>query len=253
MLVLVLGVARAAWAGAVLAGALALLLAPDVVDGAPGARGAGALLAAALAWPWPRACSSPRDARGCAFGWPRSPGAVAGSCTTRSPRPTRSAAAVRAAAQRGAAGADDRRQDLDQAIAGDPQARASAAAALALGIDQLRDSVAELHPPALEHGGLQPAVTAVLERACRDEGLVATSRVDPAADGLRDELVVALIRELVVNVAKHAYARHVEVVVARTATGWSSRSPTTAWGPRATGWPARSPQATSAWPRPGSA
>lgn len=105
-------------------------------------------------------------------------------------------------------------QDIEEAAGGDPDAAARAAAELDEGLGLLRDAVADLHPPALEHGGLRPAVTAIVDRARRRGGFAARVEVDPAAGGLQDELVVALVRELVTNVAKHARARVVTVRVA---------------------------------------
>ncbi len=108
-------------------------------------------------------------------------------------------------------------QDLDAALEdeGDEEGLAFARVALDSALDQLRDAVAELHPPALEHGGLQPALSAVLDRACQRGRLAGEVHVEVGADGLRDEMVVSLVRELVANVSKHARAAHVVVRVAR--------------------------------------
>ena len=107
-------------------------------------------------------------------------------------------------------------QEVDQALDGDDEALAAGRVALATGLAQLRDTVADLHPPALEHGGLRPALTAVLDRARRRAGFTATADVAPGADGVRDEFVLALVRELVTNVSKHAQAQRVTVRVTRT-------------------------------------
>jgi two-component system, NarL family, sensor kinase len=110
-------------------------------------------------------------------------------------------------------------QDIEEALAGDPEAAARAGDGLEEGLRLLRDAVADLHPPALEHGGLRPAVGAVVDRARRRGGFAARVDVEPAAGGHHDELVVALVRELVTNVAKHAQARVVTVRVALGAAG----------------------------------
>lgn len=107
-------------------------------------------------------------------------------------------------------------QDLDQVLEGDHEALAAGRLALATGLAQLRETVADLHPPALEHGGLRPALMAVLDRARRRAGFAATTEVAPDADGVRDEFVLALVRELVTNVSKHAQAERVTVRVSRT-------------------------------------
>ncbi len=78
----------------------------------------------------------------------------------------------------------------------------------------------------------------------------ARCRIDPAAGGLRDDLVIALVRELLTNAAKHAGASSVRVELRRAQTARScSRSPTTEPGsPRAAS-PRRCARATSASPR----
>lgn len=99
-------------------------------------------------------------------------------------------------------------QDLDEALEGDPAALDSARAALRAGVAQLRDAVTDLHPPALEHGGLRPALTSIVERACRRTGPAFEIEVGPQASGCNDELMINLVRELATNVCKHANAEH---------------------------------------------
>lgn len=106
-------------------------------------------------------------------------------------------------------------QDLDEALAGDAGAADRARLALADGMLLLRDAVADLHPPALDHGGLSPATSALLERGAERGGFTTSADVGPRTDGLHDELVLALVRELVENVVRHADAGHVEVRIAR--------------------------------------
>jgi two-component system NarL family sensor kinase len=52
-------------------------------------------------------------------------------------------------------------------------------------------------------------------QAARQGGFRAEVVVDPAATGLRDELVMSLARELLNNCAKHSQAEHVYVTVGR--------------------------------------
>ncbi len=104
-------------------------------------------------------------------------------------------------------------QDIDEAIDGDAEALVKARVALRASVDQLRDAVTDLHPPALEHGGLRPALTSVVERACRRSDVAYTIEVDPRAPGGHDELVINLVRELTTNVCKHARAEHLVVTV----------------------------------------
>jgi PAS domain S-box-containing protein len=81
--------------------------------------------------------------------------------------------------------------------------------------DQLREAMVALHPTVLQAGGLAPALTAVAEQQARIGGFSADVDVDPAAVGVRDQLVLSIARELLVNAAKHARARHVRVQVRR--------------------------------------
>jgi two-component system NarL family sensor kinase len=83
-------------------------------------------------------------------------------------------------------------------------------------IAQLRDAVFDLYPAALDHAGLAAALEAVAERAGRRVGFDWTVEVDEQATGAYDPLLFSLTRELIINVAKHAGARHVTVRVRRT-------------------------------------
>lgn len=83
-------------------------------------------------------------------------------------------------------------------------------------VDQLRSAVFDLHPAALDHAGLRAALEAVAEHAGRRAGFRWQVEVEPDATGLHDQLLFALARELVINVAKHAQARSVTVRVRRT-------------------------------------
>jgi PAS domain S-box-containing protein len=79
----------------------------------------------------------------------------------------------------------------------------------------LREAVHALHPVVLQHGGLEAAMQAAADQAARQGSFRAQVSVDPAAAGLRDELVLSLARELLNNAAKHAQADVVQVTVAR--------------------------------------
>ena len=79
----------------------------------------------------------------------------------------------------------------------------------------LRDAVHALHPVVLQHGGLEAAMQAAAGQAARQGNFRAEVTVDPAATGLRDELVMSLARELLNNCAKHSQAAHVHVTVGR--------------------------------------
>jgi PAS domain S-box-containing protein len=79
----------------------------------------------------------------------------------------------------------------------------------------LREAVHALHPVVLQHGGLEAAMQAAADQAARQGSFRAEVAVDPAAIGLRDELVMSLARELLTNCAKHAQADTVRVTVGR--------------------------------------
>jgi PAS domain S-box-containing protein len=79
----------------------------------------------------------------------------------------------------------------------------------------LREAVQALHPVVLQHGGLEAAMQAAAGQAARQGGFRAEVTVDPAAAGVRDELVLSLARELLNNAAKHAAADTVQVTVGR--------------------------------------
>ena len=104
-------------------------------------------------------------------------------------------------------------QDIAEAIDGDANALVAARVALRTGIDQLRDAVTDLHPPALEHGGLRPALNSVVERVCARSQVAPRIVVDAEVTGRHDELVINLVRELTTNVCKHARAQHLTVSV----------------------------------------
>jgi two-component system NarL family sensor kinase len=112
------------------------------------------------------------------------------------------------------------RQDLVEAsAASEPAARAEmldyARGGVERAVKLLREAVHALHPVVLQHGGLEAAMQAAADQAARQGGFRAQVTVDPAAAGLRDELVLSLARELLANAAKHAEADVVQVTVGR--------------------------------------
>jgi signal transduction histidine kinase len=104
------------------------------------------------------------------------------------------------------------RQDLHDATAGDDTAVASAEERLGAAIDDLRRTLAHVHPLPLEHIGLGPALQAVTRQLCHGR-LAYDVRVDPELRALDEGLVYSIARELVGNAAKHSGGRHVAVVV----------------------------------------
>ncbi|MCW2985731.1 MAG: domain S-box protein [Conexibacter sp.] len=113
------------------------------------------------------------------------------------------------------------RQDLVEAAAegGDAAMRDEMLQYARQGVERavklLREAVHALHPVVLQHGGLEAAMRAAADQAARQGSFQAEVTVDPAATGLRDELVMSLARELLNNAAKHSEAEHVAVTVGR--------------------------------------
>jgi PAS domain S-box-containing protein len=82
-------------------------------------------------------------------------------------------------------------------------------------VGQLREVMSALHPTVLQYGGLEAALQAVADQQAHAGGFEPHLSVEPAATGLRDELVLSVARELLTNAAKHARARNVRVAVRR--------------------------------------
>jgi signal transduction histidine kinase len=82
-------------------------------------------------------------------------------------------------------------------------------------ITDLREAVAALHPVTLEAGGLEAALHAIARRTERQGGFRCRLEVDPAAGGPRDELLVAVARELLTNAARHSGAKEVSLTLSR--------------------------------------
>ncbi len=81
-------------------------------------------------------------------------------------------------------------------------------------IAQLREAMVALHPVTLSQGGLEQALSAIARQAERQStDLEVTVELDPKALGRNDELIVAISRELLSNVARHSHARIAKVGV----------------------------------------
>jgi two-component system NarL family sensor kinase len=110
-------------------------------------------------------------------------------------------------------------EDIAALAAGDDREalhRERACAGVARAVRQLRESMVELHPVELHAGGLEAAVAAVADQQAGIGGFAVAVDVAPGAAGRRDELVVALARELLVNAARHARATRVRVSISAT-------------------------------------
>jgi signal transduction histidine kinase/PAS domain-containing protein len=92
-----------------------------------------------------------------------------------------------------------------------------ARAGIGRAIGALREIMVDLHPVAFEVAGLESALGAVADQQARQGAFACELDIDPEAGGVRDDLVIALARELLTNAAKHAAASRVSVRVERTA------------------------------------
>lgn len=105
----------------------------------------------------------------------------------------------------GAEGASERLSDAHEVIT-----RAAA---------RLRESVGELHPVTLTHGGLGVAVQTLAERSARRAKFATRVLVEPEVAGAHDRLLTALVREALVNIERHAEATRVEIQITRGPQG----------------------------------
>ncbi len=108
------------------------------------------------------------------------------------------------------------RQDLAEARAGDEHALERAEEALNLALEQLRSSVRELHPYLLDHLDLPLTMETIAQEYATRGGYRVDVEIDPRGAGEHDRLIVALTRELLQNVAKHARAASVKLRLDRT-------------------------------------
>lgn len=111
-------------------------------------------------------------------------------------------------------------RELSSALAGDSAGLEDAHAALQLALEQLRGEIFDLYPHVLDHGGLEAAVTELARRAERRGGFATSVEIAPAAAGIDDVTVVAVLRELLTNAAKHADAAQVDVHVSDQEDGF---------------------------------
>ena len=104
-------------------------------------------------------------------------------------------------------------RELAAALDGDSASLDDAHAALEVALEQLRGEIFDLYPHVLDHAGLEGAVGELVSRAARRGDFGTTVEIDPAAPGVDDVTVMAVLRELLANVVKHAGAAHVDIWV----------------------------------------
>jgi len=108
-------------------------------------------------------------------------------------------------------------QDVAEAVRrlGDDVTLTRAAECIDRSAAQLRGLLGEMRAAPSEAQGLPAALADVAHRLSRQDGLAVDWSVAPDAEGPHDALVLSLARELLVNVAKHANARHATATVSR--------------------------------------
>jgi signal transduction histidine kinase len=86
-------------------------------------------------------------------------------------------------------------------------------------VGHLRSVMVALHPTVLAYGGLEAALRAVAAQQSAAGGFEIAVSIDPAAIGVRDELLLSVARELLTNAARHARASRVELTLSRVQPG----------------------------------
>ena len=95
----------------------------------------------------------------------------------------------------------------------EPEAKARVQASLDQAMSLIRNIAGGLHPTTLSHAGLAAALEALCGEMARESGLLWELHVEPSAEGVSDDLVHSIVRELLTNVVKHAGAEHARVRV----------------------------------------
>jgi two-component system NarL family sensor kinase len=111
------------------------------------------------------------------------------------------------------------RQEIEEAQFGDSGGLIRATRAIGETVDELRNAVFDLHPAVLEHAGLGAALRAVADKQAHRGGFTVALAIDPAVEGVADQLVFSLCRELLTNAMKHSQATNVRIAVQRSPTG----------------------------------
>ena len=99
---------------------------------------------------------------------------------------------------------------------GDPETKERIQTSMDAAASFLRAVVGGLHPVTLARAGLTAALEGLAAEQAARSALVTEVRVDPAAEGVHDRLVMSLARELLTNVVKHAGATRARVFVRAT-------------------------------------
>ncbi|MGZ4269688.1 MAG: sensor histidine kinase [Solirubrobacteraceae bacterium] len=88
----------------------------------------------------------------------------------------------------------------------------------------LRALIAELRPPALDHLGLEPALTSLADRVSSAGEVAVTTRIDLGGERVPEQVettVYRIAQEALTNVVKHAGAHHAAIEIRRANGGIS--------------------------------
>ena len=106
------------------------------------------------------------------------------------------------------------RQDLEEAVDGDPAAARAARDHLDRAVAELRSTLVHVHPGSIGEQGLGPTLDVYAGQALRRNGTTWRIDVEPRAGEMHEALLYSLARELLGNAAKHAHAGHVDLRIA---------------------------------------
>lgn len=98
----------------------------------------------------------------------------------------------------------------------DPDSRTRARAAVDRTIAQLRGEILDLNPTVLRSAGLADGVRALASAVAQRGDLRTELTLDARAAGTHDRLLLELVREQLINAAKHAQAHTVRVSIGRS-------------------------------------
>jgi two-component system NarL family sensor kinase len=108
------------------------------------------------------------------------------------------------------------RQELADVVRGVPGAQERARAALDETDRQLRHEIFALHPLGLKQAGLEAVLDSLAEDTGHRAGFDTAVHVSPGAERSgHHDLIIATVRELLTNVARHAQATRVDVDLCR--------------------------------------